>query len=828
MAKPLSIVLNQLFSFSSRHNNIRTKSKYVDYVARISPYSKPTPHRHRRITWIYDIVVKDLLRKGEADMSFIRGLFFAVAMLGVAVLSTGAFAAVPLIMTHQGRLLDAADKPVNGVFDITYRVFDVPTGGSLLWTEVHPSVQVTDGLFSALLGSTVPLSADVLGSGGGGGGGVAPERYLEVSVGGVVLTPRLRLGSAPSAISTGHVSGDIETSPGLVVIGDTLTDNYATFGEKVNQGLHAAGGALASGKTRITNDCDGSSASQVMEKKGLNAVNVKLARMISSPPSGPVATDALDVDSDDDGVMDRSVSSGCDGTGARSILKGGMSGSTTGTIRMMATPDSAVSTLAEDSDGDGIPESSLKQKSSHGSASSTILGGMSGSTTGTIRMQATGGGSVMPSGEIVLGADLDGDGVMDVTSADSVDATGASRRLKSSGIGSSGNDGVEVQLSARPRSGAVKVTASQNSQSLRCSSSADSATARMLLEADLDGDGAADNSMQSTCDASSVKIILDRDSGRSRALMTAGDTGSKIGLDYQGIQAFTATSKADSTKLELSTPSGGANLKGQLSDVKSNLELTNSGGSKLQAQVNEQKSNLSLSGSSGDESVDVAVDNGMGPGAHPSSSFRLGRPTVNTALVVSDESGVNLKTQSSGRNIGLYVSGTSGQCKVAMVDATLGVDDTTIVIDGNLKRFGIGVSQPDSPIQHSSGARLTAAGDWTNASDRNLKENFSKVDGEELLEKIEELPISRWNYKVDSDNVTHIGPTAQDFKAAFGVGANDKTISTIDPSGIALAAIKALNCKMRELDAKTNEIAQLKAELDAIKAMLQKQADTKN
>jgi len=59
--------------------------------------------------------------------------------------------------------------------------------------------------------------------------------------------------------------------------------------------------------------------------------------------------------------------------------------------------------------------------------------------------------------------------------------------------------------------------------------------------------------------------------------------------------------------------------------------------------------------------------------------------------------------------------------------------------------------------------------------------------------------------------VTHIGPTAQDFKKVFGVGENDKTISTIDPSGIALAAIKELNSQNREL----KEVnARLKKQLD--------------
>jgi len=109
-----------------------------------------------------------------------------------------------------------------------------------------------------------------------------------------------------------------------------------------------------------------------------------------------------------------------------------------------------------------------------------------------------------------------------------------------------------------------------------------------------------------------------------------------------------------------------------------------------------------------------------------------------------------------------------------------------------------------NPIEHSSGAHLTVGGDWTNASDKDLKENFTKIDGEELLEKIEELPITQWNYKNEDESITHIGPTAQDFQKTFGVGSNEKAISTIDPSGIALAAIKELIKQNQEL-IKANE-----------------------
>jgi len=155
-----------------------------------------------------------------------------------------------------------------------------------------------------------------------------------------------------------------------------------------------------------------------------------------------------------------------------------------------------------------------------------------------------------------------------------------------------------------------------------------------------------------------------------------------------------------------------------------------------------------------------------------------------------------------------------------LVDATQGLEDTSIVIDGTLKRFGIGVTEPLHPLHHSSGAHLSAAGSWTNASDVNLKENFKSVDGEELLDKVEALNITQWNYKNESDDVKHIGPTAQDFKRVFGVGVNDQTISTIDPSGIALAAIQELTRQNRELHAQNqtmaSELAELKRRMDKL------------
>jgi hypothetical protein len=103
-------------------------------------------------------------------------------------------------------------------------------------------------------------------------------------------------------------------------------------------------------------------------------------------------------------------------------------------------------------------------------------------------------------------------------------------------------------------------------------------------------------------------------------------------------------------------------------------------------------------------------------------------------------------------------------------------------------------------IQTSTGATLTYDGTWTNASDRTLKEHFEPIDGRALLDQIARLPVTRWNYKKTPD-VQHIGPTAQDFQTAFALGGSDKTITTLDPSGIALRAIQQLDRENQDLRA---------------------------
>ena len=97
-----------------------------------------------------------------------------------------------------------------------------------------------------------------------------------------------------------------------------------------------------------------------------------------------------------------------------------------------------------------------------------------------------------------------------------------------------------------------------------------------------------------------------------------------------------------------------------------------------------------------------------------------------------------------------------------------------------------------------NGASLTNGGIWSNASDKNRKTDFAEVDRLTILQKVAALPLREWRYTNETIGVKHIGPTAQDFHAAFGLGTDDKTIGTVNADGVALAAIQGLNQKLED------------------------------
>ncbi len=126
---------------------------------------------------------------------------------------------------------------------------------------------------------------------------------------------------------------------------------------------------------------------------------------------------------------------------------------------------------------------------------------------------------------------------------------------------------------------------------------------------------------------------------------------------------------------------------------------------------------------------------------------------------------------------------------------------------------GIGTVNPTNKLHVAGGVSATA---FVSTSDRNAKENFKPVSPRDVLDKVAALPITTWNFK-DMNDGRHMGPMAQDFYAAFGLGGGNTTITGVDPDGVALAAIQGLNQKLQQ---KETEITELKRRLETLEQLV--------
>lgn len=164
--------------------------------------------------------------------------------------------------------------------------------------------------------------------------------------------------------------------------------------------------------------------------------------------------------------------------------------------------------------------------------------------------------------------------------------------------------------------------------------------------------------------------------------------------------------------------------------------------------------------------------------------------------------------QATTGEAGISIGGQPRYVRIYPDNIMSGISFGYYLQDMYFERFRINAT--GNVVEATGGAYCTGT-TWNNASDSTLKENIKLVNGEDILNKISRLPVSTWNYKADPSSVVHIGPMAQDFKAIFNTGNNDKAISTIDPSGVALAGIQALLNKINRLEEQIETLKKTKS-----------------
>jgi hypothetical protein len=120
----------------------------------------------------------------------------------------------------------------------------------------------------------------------------------------------------------------------------------------------------------------------------------------------------------------------------------------------------------------------------------------------------------------------------------------------------------------------------------------------------------------------------------------------------------------------------------------------------------------------------------------------------------------------------------------------------------------------------TTGCNLPAgSGVFNCTSSRTTKENFMMVNGEDVLLRLRNIPVSTWNYISEGQTVRHIGPMAEDFYQAFKLGTGNTSIGVQDLASVSIAAVKALETRTAQLQQKSAEVDQLRTEVNELRAL---------
>jgi hypothetical protein len=236
---------------------------------------------------------------------------------------------------------------------------------------------------------------------------------------------------------------------------------------------------------------------------------------------------------------------------------------------------------------------------------------------------------------------------------------------------------------------------------------------------------------------------------------------------------------------------------------------------------------IGVGGSGAQMGVLGASDTGTAVFAQSNTGFALYASNTGSfskpAILAASAKGVSIEGvttnsigvlgQDTGGGYGLYGDSKSGYGTYGASESGYGIYGSSISGSGVFGLSGTGYA--------GFFAGKVAANSFVTLSDRNAKTGFRPVNGSDTLKRISELPITSWSFKGDP-NHRHLGPTAQDFHATFGLNGDDDThISLSDSAGVSLAAIRELNKRLQRL----NERLRVK---DAQIAALERQVKSSN
>ena len=714
-------------------------------------------------------------------MRCIRTLLGAIAAL-LLVAATIVSAAVPNKVSIQGRLTNSAGSAVpDGNYVITFSLWDDPVAGSMLASEIQ-NVSVSGGLFSVNL----EYDGEKFASGS--------VRYLQYQIqGDPPITPRVLVTATPYALISSGVSGDIETSARQIKVrrGSITAANFRMVADddadqvdvevkpdssKIRLIRHSSGDPDFD-LLRIVGGSSNSMGTQV--DGGLIAItgdpDFDLLRISADADSAKIRISGQS-SGDPDFDLLRIVGGGGPTAGKAEIAMGG--DPDFDLLRVSANKDSAKIRISGQSSGD--PDFDLLRivggTTSGGHSAEISIGG--DPDFDLLRMKAgleTAGGFTTQTSSLTMGGDPDFD------------------LLRIS-------NGVINSLGGIKRSSELRMTGDPDFDLLTLSADADSAKLRI--------------SGQSSGDP-------DFDLLRITGGVGSSSQGAEISMGGDpDFDLLRMSADADLVKIRIS----GQNSGDPDFDL---LRITGGVGSGTQGASISMGGDpdfdlLRINADADSASIDVGssfyLDATRSNDDEVVKTFswkQLGGPLVTRMEMRADSLGSSMMCRGLyGRDV-LLIADQNG-ADIRITDA---LSNVSMEMHGE-GRLGVGKAADNAKRIDVLGGAFCNGTNWVNASDANSKENFRPIDAQDLLNKLAQLEITEWNYRGEGENTRHIGPTAQDFYKLFGIGNDDKSISTIDPAGISLVAIKELYKKSKEVDQLKQQVDELSKQLREIREQL--------
>ncbi|MCI0406185.1 MAG: tail fiber domain-containing protein [candidate division Zixibacteria bacterium] len=681
------------------------------------------------------------------------GLFFLFAV--------NAFAAVPQLINFQGVLRDSGGNPVaDGSYSVTFKIYDAPSGGTVLWTETQ-SATTSGGSFNVLLGATnaVPDSAFS-----------GANRYLGIAVASdPEMSPRFQLVSVGYAYRVNSVDGAFGGNIG----GDVNIFGRATIGANTNAGAFAfvAGtGNTVSGVYSSISGGDSNIASGQWATIGGGEYNVANAFRATVGGGGfNTAGDAGTVGGGYSNAASNSFSTvgGGSGNNATSIAStvGGGDGNTAsglystvggGNANTASNEHTTISGGAGNRSsaygaavGGGFLNRALGDRSTVSGGSGNVASGYSAAVgggqynfaRGQFSTVSGGGGLNYPDSNLALGG---------------YSAIGGGSRNKTVSYATiSGGWGNYADSFSTIGGGAGNTAIGPFASVI--GGGANTASGYMSTVAGGDRDTASGN--WATVPGGQFNKAAGSFSFAAGRLAKALHGGTFVWAD---------TTAADfaSTGINqfLIRAGGGVGIGTNSPEVALQVDQD----AEVAFFTGDNNQGLRISGTNtNDRWVLLGFDGGQGK---------------NISQIGSRQTG-------SGSFLSFGTSSTFG----------IGITNEAVTIDPSGK-VGIGLPAPAHPLHMASGAHVTAGGTWTNASSRSYKTDIQPLKDKEyadILEQLENLDVVRFRYKADP-NREHIGLIAEDVPDEMA-SLDRKGIPTADAIAFLTAALKAQQAQIENL-----------------------------